>query len=75
MQGLLQMGYESAKAGPSSSLYSKQATMHIAQKSMTTNLLNGNLQIAKVGDLWADGSLLDSTAYLPQRNGAKVNRI
>ena len=75
MQGLLQMGYETAKAGPSSSLYSKQATIHIAQKSMSTNLLNGNLQIAKVGDLFSDGSLFDSTAYLPQRDRSKVDRI
>ena len=42
---------------------------------MTTNLLSGNLQIAKVGDLWSDGSLLDSTVYLPQRDRAKVDRI
>ena len=28
-----------------------------------------------MGDLWADGYLLNSTAYLPQRDRAKVDRI
>ena len=42
---------------------------------MSTNLLNGNLQIAKVGDLFSNGSLFDSSAYLPQRDRSKVDRI
>ena len=42
---------------------------------MATNLLLGNLQIAKVGDLWGDASLFDLTTYLPQLDMVKVVRI
>ena len=42
---------------------------------MATNLLLGNLQIAKMGDLWGNASLLDSTAYLSQLDMAKVERV
>ena len=42
---------------------------------MATNLLLGKLQIAKMGDLWGNVFLFDSTAYLPQLDMAKVARI
>jgi hypothetical protein len=72
---MIQMGLEAAKDSSASSLYSKQTTIHVPQKSMTTNLLNGNLQIAKVGDVYANRSLFDSSAYLPQRDHSKISRI
>ena len=52
-----------------------KATIHIVQKSVAANLLLGNLQIAKVGDVWANASLFDLTAYLPQLDMAKVSHI
>ena len=69
------MGCDTAKADTASSAFALKATIHIVQKSMATNLLLGNLQIAKVGDLWVDASLLDSTTYLPQLDMVKVARI
>ena len=69
------MGCDTVKAGSASSAFASKATIHIVQKSMATNLLLGNLQIVKVGDLWADASLFDLMAYLPQLDMAKVARI
>ena len=75
MQSMLQMGCDTAKVCTASSVFASKAIIHIVQKYMATNLLLGNLQIAKVGDLWGDASLFDSTAYLPQLDMAKVLRI
>ena len=69
------MGCDTAKAGPASSAFALKATIHIVQKSLAINLLLRNLQIAKVGDVWANASLFDLTAYLPQLNMVKVARI
>jgi hypothetical protein len=48
VQGMVEMDLEAAKDGSTSSLYPKEATIHILQKSMTTNLLNRNLKIARL---------------------------
>ena len=75
MQSMLQMGCDKAKEGSASSIYSKLASIHVVQKSMAANILHGNLQIARVGNLYAEASLHDSTAYLPQLDMAKIERI
>ena len=75
MQTMLQMGYNTAKAGPASSVFAKLVNIHVAQKAIAANLLHRNLKVARVGNLWDDASFLISTAYLPQLDTAKVERI
>jgi hypothetical protein len=72
---MLQMGCDTTKAGLAYSAFALKATIHIVQKNMATNLLLRNLQSTKVGDLWGNVSLFDSTACLPQLDMAKVARI
>ena len=75
MQSMLQIGCNTAKAGLVSSSFAKLVTIHVVQKAMITNLLHRNLKVARVGNLWDDASFLISTAYLPQLDTAKVERI
>ena len=58
-----------------SSLCLKLPSIHVVQRSMIANLLHGNLQIEKVGDLYGNASLFDSASYLPQHDMTKVERI
>ena len=64
-----------ANAGPASCIFAKLATIHVVQKSMAKNLLHGNSQVANLSNLWGNLSLLDLTAYLPQHDMAKMERI
>ena len=72
---MLQIGCITTKAGSASSLFVKLGTIHIVQKPMATNLLHGNLLIAKVANLWGHASLFDSTAYIHQHDMTKVEHI
>ena len=75
MQSMLKMGCDEAKMGSASSLFLKLASIHVVQNSMAANLLHGNLQTEKVGNLWGNTPLFDSTFCLPQHDMVKVERI
>ena len=75
VQPMLQMEVDTVKAGKACSIYAKLAFIHSVQRLMAANLLSGNIQTAKVGDLWVDTTLLNSSAYLPQYDMAKVEDI
>ena len=62
-------------SGLASCIFTKLATIHVVQKSIPANPLHRNLQVAKMGNMWGDASLLDSSAYLPQLDMTKVERI
>ena len=75
MMSMLQMGCNTAKAGSATSILSKLASIHMVQKPLATNLHLGNFQIAKVNNLYADTSLLDSSAYMEQYNMDTLQRL
>ena len=71
----LQMGCDKAKAGSSTSILSKLANIHVVQKTMAASMLLGNFQIAKVDNLYADDTRLDSSAFMGQYDMDAVNRL
>ena len=70
--------YFSTKVGKASSLFFNMASIYVMHQSMVVNLLNGNLQNTKVGDLWADASsstvLLISHSATWQRSNVSVKK-
>ena len=69
----LQMGCYKAEADSSTSTLSKLTIIHIVQKAMTSSMLLGNFQIAKVDNLYTNGNRLDSSAFIGQYNMDVVN--
>ena len=70
-----QIGCDKAKAGSSTSILSKIASIHVVQKTMAASMLLGNFQIAKVDNLYADDIRLDSSAFMGQNGMGAVNRL